>query len=203
MRSYILYKDKSVKGFKRLANAGNGVFGKYRSMASSFIRYAGSDLDKKLSQYDSILDLNSISLETVFPTKYRWLISNISLKNSWEYLNSLEDRITEFNSDDLKENLKILVGVLFMKFVLITKVVETYLEAAATLKSAGQDISSLDLASIGIGKQVLKYFDDFEVLGTKSIDDWLKYKSDPATARYFSSSMKRILSIMLGEDSTF
>lgn len=90
-----------------------------------------------------------------------------------------------------------------MKFVLITKVVETYLEAAATLKSAGQDISSLDLASIGIGKQVLKYFDDFEVLGTKSIDDWLKYKSDPATARYFSSSMKRILSIMLGEDSTF
>lgn len=203
MRSYVLYKDKSVKGFKKLVNTGNGIFGKYRSMASSFIRYAGSDLDKKLSRYDSVLNLNSITLESVFPTKYRWLISNVSLKNSWHYLNSIEDRIQDFNSDELKENLKVMVGILFMKFVLITKVVETYLEAAATLKSAGHDVSNLTLADIGIGKQVLKYFDDFEVLASKSIDDWLQYKMDPATARYFGSSMKRILSIMLGEDSTF
>lgn len=203
MRSYILYKDKSVKGFKRLVNSGNGIFGKYRSMASSYIRYAGSDLDKKLSQYDAVLNLNSITLESVFPTKYRWLISNISLRNSWQYLKSLEDRITEFNSDELKENLKILVGVLFLKFVLLTKIIETYLEAATTLKNAGHDVSNLTLADIGIGKQVLKYFDDFEELANKSIDDWLAYKPDPATVRYFGSSMKRILSIMLGDDSTF
>lgn len=201
MRSYILYKDKSVKGFKRLLNSGNSIFDKYRSLATSFIRYAGSDLDEKLSSYDADLNINSIMLENVFPTKYRWLVSNASLKNAREYLDSLENRITEFEGKE--DNLKILVGILFLKFVLITKVVEMYLEAATSLKRSGKDVSNLSLETIGIGKSTLKYFDDFEELGNKKIDDWINYKVDEATAKYFYSSMKRILSVLIGEDSSF
>ena len=201
MRSYILYKDKSVKGFKRLVNSGNSIFDKYRSLATSFIRYSGSDLDTKLSSYSSDIDINSINLESVFPTKYRWLVSNASLKNSREYLESLEDRITEFEGGK-EDNLKILVGTLFIKFVLITKLVETYMEAAVSLKKSGKDVSSLTLEDLGIGRSVLKYFDNFQDLSSKTLDEWLNYKADPVTAKYFYSSTKRILSVLLGEENT-
>ena len=200
MRAYILYKDKSVKGFKKLINSGNSIFDKYRTLATSFIRYAGSDLDTNLSSYDAVLDINGINLEQVFPAKYRWLVSNSALKNSRDYLISLENRITEFEGGK-EDNLKILVGLLFVKFVLITKLVETYLEAATALKKSGADVSNLTLEDIGIGKSVLKYFDDFQELGSKTLDDWLKYKSDPVTAKYFYSSMKRVLAVLMGEDA--
>lgn len=201
MRSYVLYKDKSVKGFKRLTNSGNSIYDKYRSLATSFIRYAGSDLDTKLSSYGKEIDMNSINLESIFPTKYRWLVSNAALKSSREYLESLESRITEFEGGK-EDNLKILVGVLFVKFVLITKLVETYMEAAVSLKRSGENISNLTLENIGIGKSVLKYFDHFEDLNSKTLDDWLNYKADPVTAKYFYSSMKRILSVLIGEEVT-
>lgn len=201
MRSYILYKDKSVKGFRRLVNSGNSIFDKYRSLATSFIRYAGSDLDTKLSSYNVDIDINSINLEAVFPTKYRWLVSNAALKNSREYLESLEDRITEFEGGK-EDNMKILVGTLFIKLVLITKLVETYMEAAVSLKKSGKDVSGLTLEDLGIGRSVLKYFDNFQDLSSKTLDDWLNYKADPVTAKYFYSSTKRILSVLLGEENT-
>jgi hypothetical protein len=202
MRSYILYKDKSVKGFKRLINSGNSIFDKYRSLATSFIRYAGSDLDTQLSVYAKEIDINSIALESVFPTKYKWLVSNVALKNSRTYLESLESRITEFEGGK-EDNLKILVGILFIRFVLVTKLVETYLGAAVALKKSGKDVSKLTLSDIGIGKSSLKYFDNFQELGSKTIDDWINYQVDPVTARYFYSSMKRILSVLVGDDSSF
>ena len=204
MKAYILYKDKSVKGFKKLVNSGNSIFDKYRSLAVSFIRYAGSDLDVNLSTYDKILGgIDNIKLENVFPTKYKWLVSDVSLKNSREYLKSLEDRITEFEGKE--DNLKLVVGVLFTKFVLITQIVETYLLALSEMKSnnTSTDISKIDLTYIGIGKNVLKYFDVLADLSSKTLDDWLNYKADPATCKYFYSSMKRILSILSGSASAY
>lgn len=202
MRAYLIYKDKSLKGFKKLVNSGNSIFDKYRALASSFIRYAGSDLDKKINEYSTVIDVNAINLESVFPTNYRWLVSNKALKDYRSYLENLEDRITEFEGGK-EDNLKIAVGVLFVRFVLITKIVETYLEAAVSLKKNGKDISNLTLDNIGIGKSVLKYFQDLNTLGSKTVDDWLNYKADPVTAKYFYSSMKRILSILIGSDSIY
>lgn len=201
MRAYVLYKDKSVKGFKRLmVSGGSSLFDKYKSMANSFIRYAGSDLDENLSSYDAVLDLNSINLEQVFPTEYRWLVSNQALKNSREYLETLETRITEFEGGK-EDNLKMLVGVLFVRFVLVTKIVETYLAVATAMKKNGKDVSNLKLVDVGIGKSVLKYFDGMEDLCSKTIDEWLNYDADVVVAKYFYSSMKRVLSVLLGNDS--
>lgn len=197
MRAYILYKDKSVKGFRRLVNSGGGVYDKYRALAVSFLRYASGELDKNLAEYDKVLDLNSIRLENVFPKNYKWLISDATLKSDRAYLNSIESRITEFEGGK-EDNLKLMVGVQFLKLVLLTKIVETYLSAAASLKSAGMEpkTGTLRLIDLGIGKSVFKYFDILQEFQNKSIDDWLNYKSDPATANYFFSSMKRILSVL-------
>lgn len=199
MRAYVLYKDKSIKGFKKLITSGGSIFDKYRPLATSFIRYAGGDFDKNLAEYDAILDLNSIRLENIFPKSFKWMVSDVSLKNSRNYLLSVESRITEFEGGK-EDNLKLLVGLLFLRFVLLTKIVETYLVTVSELKKGGVDISSITLADIGIGKSLLKYFSILNEFDSKSIDDWLTYKSDPATAKYFYSSMKRILSILSGSN---
>lgn len=196
MRAFVLYKDKSVKGFKKLVNSGDAIFDKYRTLATSFLRYASTDLDKNLALYDAELDINSINLEDVFPKKYKWLVSDLALKKERNYLNFVENRITEFEGGK-EDNLKVLVGVLFLRFVLITKLVETYLAAASELKKGGEDVSSLSIRDIGIGNSVLKYFDVLEEYDNKSVDDWINAKIDSAAAKYFYSSMKRILSILL------
>lgn len=195
MRAYILYKDKTVKGFRRLINSGGGVFDRYRTFAVSFLRYAHSDLDKVLAEYDNTIGIDNIRLEQVFPTKYRWFVSDVSLRTSRKYLETLEDRITEFQGKE--DNLKVLVGLLFLKFVLITKLVEVYCASLESLKLRGGDISNVGLEDIGINNQVLKNYILFQDLGEKSIDDWINMTIDPTTAKYFYSSMKRILKILL------
>lgn len=195
MRAYVIYKDKSEKSFRKLINAGSGIFDSYRTLATKFIKYSGSDLDAKIAEYDKELEISSIKLEKVFPTKFRWLISDVSLRTSRNYLKSIEGRITEFQGKE--DNLKILVGILFIKFVLITKLVETYCTAAISLKKNGKDVSNLTLEDIGIDNKMLKYFSDFEDLSSKSIDDWLKLNIDPVTSKHFYSSMKRMLKILM------
>lgn len=196
MKAYLVYKDKTEKGFKHLVNAGSGIFDKYRTLAVTFIRYSHTDLDAKLAEYDKVLNLDSIKLEQVFPTKYKWLVSNTSLMASRKYLKSLEERITEFQGGK-EDNLKILVGILLLKFILITKIVETYCATAVNIKKSGGNVTNLTLADIGINNQVLKYYAQFEDLGEKTIDDWLNMTVDPAVAKHFYSSMKRILKILM------
>ena len=196
MRAYLVYKDKTVKGFRRLINAGGGVFDKYRTLAVTFIRYANSDLDGKLAEYESEINLSNIKLEQVFPTKYRWFVSDVAFRTSRQYLKSLEERITEFQGGK-EDNLKILVGILFLRFVLITKLVETYCSSAVNIKRAGGNIDNLELEDIGINNQILKHYLVFQDLGEKSIDDWLNMTVDPTAAKHFYSSMKRILKILI------
>lgn len=206
MKSYLLYKEKSVKVFKKLVSSSGNLFDKYRPMATSYIRYAGSDLDKNLVTYEEMIrsasgkDLSTINLEDIFPANYKWLIGEVSMRNSRDYILALESRLGEFQGKE--DNLKLLVGVYFIKFVLVTKIVETYLASLSSFVERGVDASDVTLNKIGIGKSVLKYFDELEDLQSRTIDEWLNYKADPIECRYFYSSMKRILTILLGEDGS-
>lgn len=201
MRAYLVYKDKTVKGFRGLINAGGGIFDNYRTLAVSFIRYANSDLDSKLAEYSKDIDIDEIKLETVFPTKYRWFVSDVSFRTLRNYLKSIEERITEFQGGK-EENLKVLVGMLFLRFVLITKLVEIYCSSAANIKRAGGDINGLTLEDLGINNQILKHYIKFEDIGAKSIDDWLNMKVDSTAAKLFYSSMKRMLKILMSTDES-
>lgn len=195
MKAYILYKDKTIRGFRGLINSGGGIFDKYRTLAVTFLRYASSDLDSKLAEYDNEIDLDSIRLEQVFPTKYRWFVSDVAFKSLRQYIKSIEERITEFQGKE--DNLKILVGILFLRFLLITKLVELYCSSLVNIKKSGGDITGISLEDIGITNQILKHYVLFQDLGEKSIDDWINMKIDPTAAKYFYSSMKRICKILL------
>lgn len=200
MRAFLVYKDKTAKGFRKITNSGTGVFDKYRTLAVSFLRYTISDFDTNLAEYDQELDLNSIRLEEVFPVKYKWLVSDVALRQSRDYLKNLETRITEFEGGK-EDNLKILVGYLFLRYVLLVKLVETYLSSASNIKKAGGKVNNLTMEELGITKRILKYFDGLQELGDKSVDDWLNLKVDPVTAKHFYSSMKRILTILMSTDA--
>ena len=198
MRAYLLYKDKSIIGFKRIMNSGGGVFDKYRAQATSFIRYASDDLDKNIALYSGNIAIEDVNLEQIFPIKYKWLVGDVSLKNAREYIIFLNQRISDFQGRE--DNLKLLCGVLFIKFVLLTKIVETYLASASSLKTNGVDVTNLKLGDIGIGNTTLMYFDDLQALNEKTIDEWIAYKADPVEAKYFYSAMKRILTILIGDE---
>lgn len=201
MRAYLLYKDKSAKGFRRLINAGSGVFDKYRTMAVSYLKYSSSDLDVKYEEYDKILDLNSIVLENVFPTKYKWLISDKALKASREYLKSLESRITEFENGK-ENNLKILVGTLFIKYVILNRIMEVYLGTLYEGRKSGliSENQTLSIDEIGITNQVMKYYVILKDFGDKSIDDWLALTIPDDVAKKFYSTMKRVMQIVMSEE---
>lgn len=200
MRAFLVYKDKTAKGFRKLTNSGSGIFDKYRTLAVSFLRYSISDLDTNLAEYDTELDLNSIKLESIFPVKYKWMVSDVALRQSRKYLETLETRITEFENGK-EDNLKLLVGYLFLRYTLLVKLVETYMVSAYNIKKSGGNITNLTMEEIGVTKRILKYFDGLQDLGNKSIDDWLNMKVDPTVAKHFYSSMKRILTILMSVDT--
>lgn len=201
MRAYLMYKDKSAKGFRRLINAGSGVFGKYRTMAVSYIKYSTTDLDVKFEEYDKVIDLNSVTLESVFPSKYRWLVSDKALRGYRDYLKSLEKRITEFENGK-EDNLKLLVGVLFIRYVLLNRIVEVYLSALYERRKSGvlDDTKFLDLSDIGVTNQVMKYYVILKDFGDKSIDDWLSITVPDDVAKKFYSTMKRVMQIVMSEE---
>lgn len=201
MKAYLMYKDKSAKGFKRLINAGSGIFDKYRTMAVSYIKYSTSELDEKFMEYDKVLDLNSITLENVFPTKYKWLISDKALKGSRDYLRSLEKRITEFENGK-EDNLKILVGTLFIKYVFLNRVMEVYLGALYEKRKEGaiDENTLLSINDIGITNQVMKYYTLLHDLGDYTIDDWLNLTITADVSKKFYSTMKRVMQIIMSEE---
>lgn len=196
-----MYKDKSAKGFKRLINAGSGVFGKYRTFAVSYLKYSMSDLDVKFAEYDKVVDLNSIVLENVFPTKYKWLVSDKALRGYRDYLRSLEKRITEFENGK-EDNLKVLVGILFIRYVLLNRLVEVYLSATYEMRKSGALAENvfLDLGDVGISNQVMKYYMILKDFGDRSIDDWLKVTIPEDEAKRFYSTMKRVMQLVVAEE---
>jgi hypothetical protein len=170
-------------------------------MAVSYIKYSSSDLDAKYAEYDKVLDLNSIILENVFPSKYKWLISDKALRGSRDYLRSLEKRITEFENGK-EDNLKLLVGTLFIKYMVLNRIMEVYLGALYEKRVDGTlpDGFLMPIDYIGINNQVMKYYMVLKDFSDKSIDDWLALDIPADVAKKFYSTMKRIMQIVMSEE---
>lgn len=199
MRVYLLYKRKSLLAFRKLVAGGGGLFDVYRSYAIAYLKYLDKDFDDKIAYYGSIIpNLDAIQLEQVFPSEYKWMIKNDVLKAQIDYIENLNKRVTEFKGEK-EPNLKLCVGVTFLRLVLISKIVDMYLATIAEMKSNGLDVNNVTLKDLGVGKSILKYFDILETFDGKTIDDWKNCKIDKAVEGYFYSSMKRIMKIFTSE----
>ena len=199
MKSFLMYKEKNVKVFKRLITSGGSLFDKYKNQAVGYIKYLNSDFDSNMALYkEKCAGIDSVELERVFPTKFKWMARDTELKAFTSFMKDLESRISEFET---KENaLKVLVGVSFLRFLITCKLVDTFGGAASMLVSNGVALEDIDMTSLGLGNSVLKYFNDLEELGSKTIDEWLEYSCDDVELKYFQTAMKRITAILIGDE---
>nr|DAP29931.1 MAG TPA: hypothetical protein [Bacteriophage sp.] len=162
-----------------------------------FIKYAKNELDTELDTManNGGFELDSIVLEKVFPTKYKWFVRDVKLKALRSYLKEVESRIQEFQGGK-EDNLRLLIGVHFLRFVLLTKLVTLYVSTYSEMKRVGLNVDNLTISEIGIGQSILKYILSFEEFDNKTIDDWLNLVVDSNLMKYYFSTMKRIMSIL-------
>lgn len=183
--SYRRYLKSSIRGFKRLSSVDNKIFDKYRSLAISYLQDFNSSYGDKLNEYDEVI---STKLDRILPTQYRWLLSNTNLDALSDVLDNLEDNITDFENKE--DNLKVYVGFLFLRFVLTNYILDFYVSVYMNNMSENEDPNKI------LSKKVLRYLDPIEELSKKTRDEWVNVDIDSSTAKYFYTSMKRILSII-------
>lgn len=183
--SYRRYLKSSIRGFKRLSSVDNKIFDKYRSLAISYLQDFNSSYGDKLNEYDEVI---STKLDRILPTQYRWLLSNTNLDALSDVLDNLEDNITDFENKE--DNLKVYVGFLFLRFVLTNYILDFYVSVYMNNMSENEDPNKI------LSKRILKYLDPMEELSKKTRDEWVNVNLDSSTAKYFYTSMKRILSII-------
>lgn len=197
LRGYLFYKDKTLIELRKFLTSGDSIFGKFRPQAMDFIKYAKDELDTELDTManNGGFELDSIVLEKVFPTKYKWFVRDVKLKALRSYLKEVESRIQEFQGGK-EDNLRLLIGVHFLRFVLLTKLVTLYVSTYSEMKRVGLNVDNLTISEIGIGQSILKYILSFEEFDNKTIDDWLNLVVDSNLMKYYFSTMKRIMSIL-------
>lgn len=199
MKKFLVYKDKNAKVFKRMITSGSHLFDKYKNYAVAYLKYVNSDFDKNLStELVKAPGLGNVELENIVPKKYKWVMKDINLRGFTLFMKELEERVSEFESKE--DTLKMVIGICFLRFMLTCKLVDIYCATAALMVENGMVLEEIDFDTLGIGKSVMRYFDDFEVLGSKTIDEWLKYNCDGVELKFFQTALKRISAILVGDE---
>jgi hypothetical protein len=193
MKDFLYFESKATLIFKKLVASGVD-FDKYKVHVNAFLKYMSSDFKTNLELYKTTFDVESIQLETIISPKYKFLFKGIELRNAVLFLNDLETRIADFKTKETV--LKTLVGTYFLYYVVICKLVETYLSALSTYNVVDPHNIKYTLVDIGIDNSILRYYVVFEDLRQKTIDEWLKVSIDAVEERYIASATKRILMIL-------
>ena len=196
MKKYEWYVEKASKAIKHIITTVDAPFHKVKVQAIEFLKYMKLDQPQYIKDLADKCgyDLMNIELEDVFPNSYMWFVKDIALKSQIDYINNLDGRIKEFQG---KENtLRVMICLFVLRMAILNSIVESIMAKVADLVSAGVDPKNITLSDIGMGKNVLKYIDDYKSLDGKSIDDWLATNIDEATFKYVISATKRILAIL-------
>lgn len=196
MKKYEWYVEKASKAIKHVITTVDAPFDKAKVQAIEFLKYMKLDQPQYIKDLADKCgyDLMNVELEDVFPNSYMWFVKDIALKSQIDYINNLDGRIKEFQG---KENtLRVMLCLFVLRMAILNSIVESIMAKVADLVSAGVDPKNITLSDIGMGKNVLKYIDDYKSLDGKSIDDWLATNIDEATFKYVISATKRILAIL-------
>lgn len=195
MQQYLYFERKSTLLFTKIISSGID-FGKIRMSMVNFVKYVKDDYSKNMEMYKvAIPDMESINLEQVIDAKYRFMVRGKDLKAYVAFLNEVQGRMKDFKGKK-DSNLKILLGMYFLYYVLIIKIVEVYFGTLASYEATPTTIGSLELKDIGIDKKILKYFEEFEEMREKTIDEWLAIEIDSVEEKYYLSALKRIFNIL-------
>lgn len=193
MKDFLFFEQKSLLVFKKLLSS-SVEQGKIKTNMISFVKYMSDQFDKNLDLYRSNMRVDDVVLENVIDAKYRFLLKGTDLRHYVTFLQELEKRLPEFNNKE--GNLRVLVGIYFFYFVLVTKLVETYLGAVSTYNITDPNNIKYKLQDIGIDNSILRYFALLEDMRVKTIDEWLRANIDLVEEKYYLNALSRILIIL-------
>jgi len=194
MKDFLFFESKATILFKKFSTSGTD-FGILKTNINSFLKYMNSEFPKNLDLYKTSVDVDNISLENVIDPKYKFLFRGTEFRHIVQFLMELEGRIKDFDKKEV--NLRTVISFYFLYYVLVVKLVETYLGAIATYNvNDPSNPSKYTLRDIGIDSSVLRYFASLEDLRTKTIDDWLALDIDAINDRYYVQALKRIFAIL-------
>jgi hypothetical protein len=193
MKEFLYFENRATLLFRGIISSGVSL-DKMKLGMSSFIKYVDKEFKEHLETFNVALDFNSIQLDTIIDAKYKFLLKGVELKNCVSFLQDFENRQKDFKGKD--ENLRALLGFYFLYYMVVVRIVETYLGALTTYNVTDPNNVKYTLKDIGIDMSVLKFFANFEDLRVKTIDDWLALNITPAEDRYFVLALKRIFAIL-------
>ena len=193
MKDFVYYTDKSTLLFRKFISSGVN-FDLLKPNIVSFLTYVEGDYAKNLALYRTTLDIDSIVLENVIDAKYRFLMRGIDLKHYVSFLTELHTRVADFEKKEI--NLRLLLGIYLLQFMVTIKIVETFLGALATYNVTDPNNLQYKLSDIGIDSSVLRYFMSFDKMREKTIDDWSAMSLDATEDKYMVKALKRIYTIL-------
>ena len=198
MQQFKFFEDKSTKIIRKIITSGSDL-GRIKPNMMNFMRYMSSDFDSNMKRYDSDVNISSINLDTIIDVRFRFLLKGVELKKYVSFIQELHSRMGDFKGKE--GNLRVVIGIYFLYYVLVIKIVEIYLGAISTYIKSDKNAIKYNLKDIGIDNKILKHFIGLGDLRTKTIDEWLSLDLDAVEERYIMSALRRIL-IVLGASAT-
>jgi hypothetical protein len=122
------------------------------------------------------------------------LVKGVDLKSSVTFLKELEQRVPDFKGKE--GNLRAVIGFYFLYYMVVIRIVETFLGALTTYNVADPNNIQYTLKDIGIDASILRYFASFDDLKIKTIDEWLALDIDAVEDKYYVLALKRIFAIL-------
>jgi hypothetical protein len=196
MQQFKFFNEKTKIAMRKLVKSSGVDLGKMKQSVLAFLKYMDTDFESNMELYKATLDVDNINLDTIINVKYKFLLKGIELKNSVRYLKSLTARVKDFKGKE--SNLKVLLGIQILYYMLVVKLVEIYLGALSTYAANKQDTSNIKLKDIGIDNKILKFFAELEDLKLKTIDEWIALDISDIEENYYLSAFRRIF-IILGK----
>lgn len=193
MKDFLFFEQKSLLVFRKLLSS-SVEQGKIRTNMVSFMKYMSDQFDKNLDLYRTTMNVDDILLENVIDAKFRFLLKGTDLRHYVSFMQEIEKRLPEF--DKKEGNLRVMVGIYFFYFVLVIKLVETYLGAVSTYNVTDPNNIRYKLQDIGIDNSILRYFTLLEDMRVKTIDEWLSVNIDLVEEKYYLNALSRILIIL-------
>lgn len=196
MQQFKYFNEKTMLAMRKLVKSSGVDLGKMKQSVLAFLKYMDTDFETNMELYKVSVDVDNINLDNIINVKYKYLLKGIELKNFVKYINTLVSKVGDFKGKEA--NLKVLLGICILYYMLVVKLVEIYLGAISTYAANNQDISNIKLKDIGIDNKILKFFAELEDLKLKTIDEWIALDISDIEETYYLSAFRRIF-IILGK----
>jgi hypothetical protein len=192
MKEFLVFNDKMLIDMKKVLTSGAEIE-KFKKNLTALLKYVDGDFKTQIDLYKGVIDVDSIVLENQIPAKYRFLVRNIDLKATYDFMREFCSRLGDFKANP--NACEVCIGFYTLYYATVVKLVDIYLGACSAYNVSTTGAAIPDMNDIGIDNSILRYYSLMEDLRQKTVDEWIALNIPDDEARYISSAIKRIMLI--------